>query len=133
MSTFTNIDLETLRARKDKNCISIYMPTHPKGVDEAEDRKRLEHLLDEAEKRLRDSGLDGPVIQKLLAPARVTMNFDSFWKNMSDGLAMYIGPDTASYYNVPIPFQEQLVVSDHFILEPMIPLVEIPQHDPPRI
>ncbi len=124
MSTFTRIDMETLQSRRDQNDISIYMPTHPRGVNGVEDRKRLDGLLNQIEKQLRDSGLDELMAAKLLAPARVTMKFDSFWNNFNEGLAMYIGPETARYYCVPIHFEELVVVSDHFILDPMLPLLE---------
>jgi hypothetical protein len=44
-----------------------------------------------------------------------------FWRNQSDGLAIFLQGEEMQYYTLPIYFEEYVYVADHYYLTPVIP------------
>ncbi|MBI4285436.1 MAG: hypothetical protein HY670_06005 [Chloroflexi bacterium] len=104
-------------------CVSIYMPVHKTGTDVQQNPARLKNLLGQAEDRLAASGLRSPAAQKLLAPAAALREDFFFWRQQSDGLAMFISEDFFRHYRLPVKFKETTVVADCFHIRPLIAVV----------
>jgi hypothetical protein len=103
--------------------ISIYMPTHRKGDEIQQNPIRLQNLLDEAEEQLREGGVSATKARELLAPARGYVEDDIFWQHQSEGLALFLAEEFARYYQLPFDFDELAVVSEHFHIKPLLPLL----------
>ena len=92
--------------------VSIYMPTH-----------RLKNLLDKAEDQLTADGLRAPEAQEMLEPARALLADGYFWQHQSDGLALFISPDTLRYYRAPLVFGSLVTVGDRLHLKWLLSLL----------
>ncbi len=56
MKVLTREELRLLAENEPSPCVSIYLPTHPRGEEMQEDRIRLETLVDRAEPMLLAQG-----------------------------------------------------------------------------
>lgn len=123
MRTFGREDLKSLLQVRGTPCVSIFMPTHRMGPDTKEDPIRLKNLLGSAEEQLVASGLRAPQARELLAPARALLHDTLFWRHQGDGLALFLSPGVFHHYELPLRWEELLVVSNRFHLKPLIPML----------
>lgn len=106
------------------NCISIYLPTHRAGeeVDTGQGQSRLKNSMKELTNILQRLGLKENGINRQLAPLSRLLDDTHFWRNQSDGLAIFLHGEELEYFTLPIHFKEYVYVADHFYLKPVIPL-----------
>ena len=105
-------------------CISIYLPTH-RGGDEVLRRQDAKTLLAEL-KGLRKAwhGIspDEEYIDRRLQPLMQLAAHDDFWRNQSQGLALFATEDQLRSYKLPISVPLSVQVADNYNLVPMVPL-----------
>ena len=123
MDILTKAELEQLMHKEQQWCVSIYMPTHRTGREAQQDPIRLKNLLGEAENRLTDQGVGRRDVQKMLDPASKFLQDSTFWQHQSDGLAIFLSPNRGRRFRLPLNFAELLVVTDHFHISPLLPLI----------
>ncbi|MBN2548888.1 MAG: hypothetical protein JXB15_07010 [Anaerolineales bacterium] len=104
-------------------CISLFMPTHRSGEDTRQDPIRMVNLLRQAEEQLIEKGMRTVDARTMLEPARKLEGYSPFWRHLNDGLAMYLAEGVFRYYALPMPFEEQLIVAEHFYIKPLLPLL----------
>ncbi|SMO46385.1 hypothetical protein [Fodinibius sediminis] len=105
--------------------ISIYLPTHKTGEQVQQDSIRLKNLLNEAQTQLDERELSDKRIEKLLEEPRKLLDQPLFWQHNDRGLALFISEESFDYYRVPLRFKEQVMVSDHFLITPIIPMITL--------
>jgi len=107
-----------------RNCISIYIPTARAGeeVDSKMGQRRLNNQLKALKGTLEEHGLSENEIQEVIKPAAELLEDTHFWRNQSDGLAIFLHEDKMEYYTLPLNFNERYFVADHYYLLPLIPL-----------
>ena len=107
-------------------CLSLYMPTHQAGPERYEENRiRFKNLLKKAETRLVEADLPGMKtrdIARLLAPAQGLLENGRFWAHQSEGLAIFLNFDNAYTYNLPLDFEEMVMVGQRFHIKPLLPL-----------
>jgi Bacterial archaeo-eukaryotic release factor family 7 len=118
---FTRDDLKSLLAKHESPCVSIYIPTHRGGAQE--DPIRWRNNLAQAEESLVKAAWPGPAVKDLLAPARRLQEESLFWKNQSDGLAVFLAPHFFKAYRLPLAFRETTAVANRFSVAPLLPLL----------
>jgi hypothetical protein len=123
MNLVSRVEIEALAIENDKQCISIFMPTHRAGPATQQDPIRLKNLLRSTQEQLLQRGLRRPKVDDLLQPARNLISSHSFWQHQSDGLALFLASKMFRAYRLPLDFEELLVVGDHFHLKPLLPLL----------
>jgi hypothetical protein len=101
--------------------VSLYMPTHRAGSELEQDPIRLRNLLRQAEAELKDAGMRTPDVRSLLEPAQALLQDSLFWEYLSDGLAIFLTRGEHYLFRLPIPFEEQVIVTDRFYLKPLLP------------
>jgi len=106
-------------------CVSIYLPTHRKGLDYRKDPIRLKNLLREAEQQLAAGGMDREAIQSMLAPAMALLEDEVFWKHQSDGLAVFLTDRGMERFRLPLRFRELALVNRRFHVKPLLPLLSL--------
>jgi hypothetical protein len=124
MDLFTTQHLHELIRHSQSPCVSVYMPTHRTGPEIREDSLRCKNLLQEAESRLREGGMRSNEAKALLQPCRQLQADGEFWKNQSDGLAVFIAPELSATVRVPSSFEPMAVVGRRFHVKPILPLLE---------
>ncbi len=104
----------------DPLCVSLILPTThgPEGAKEG--RLRLKNLLASArdEVRARTGALQ---TDELLAPAEEILEDDKFWRDVSQGLAIYLAKDVVKVRRVPGETSTVGLVADRFAITPTLP------------
>lgn len=122
MDSITETDLQTLIKTRETHCISIYIPTHTAGenVLQGLDAKALDVELRKIRKDLGELGWEPEQIEKRLNPIEELRLDSSFWREQSEGLAIFASGDWFKFFRVPISFDSQYTIGDRFYLVPMI-------------
>ncbi len=115
--------LKALAETQADPCISLFMPTFRFESDQEQNPIRLKNLLKEARQQLKASDRREDEIEALLKPVQATLDDSAFWRDLSDGLAIFLTPDSASMYRLPLPLDELVVVGKRFHLKPLFPLI----------
>lgn len=116
--------LDIINQGKDPS-ISIYLPTHEKGEQVQQDPIRLKNLLKQAEKELSEREMKQNEIDQLLEEPRKLLEQGLFWQHSERGLALFINPDYFEYFRVPLEFKERVMVDDHFLITPLLPMISL--------
>jgi len=109
-------------------CVSIFMPTHHKGKDVEQNTIRFKNLLHGAAKSIIDQGFRSSEAKEILEPAEKLLSDSYFWQHQSDGLAVFMAPHEFYGYRLPAQFEELALVSHHFHIKPLIPLLSTNGH-----
>jgi hypothetical protein len=117
-------DLDELLAFDQYPAVSVYLPTHSAGREVRQDAIRLRNLLSIAAKRLGAAGKRAPEVEALLAPTRKLVDDEEFWRYQEQGLAVFIGPGFDRVHKLPIAVPEELLISNHFGIKPLLPLID---------
>jgi len=115
-------ELKTLVESPQSPCISIYMPMQKAGPEIRQNPIRFKNLIREAEERLDAMGIRHTEAVDFLQPAK-ELDTAEFWEHQDHGLAIFISPTVFRYYQLPMEFQELVVVSDQFHLKPLLHLI----------
>lgn len=123
MDIFTRKDIEELMNPEEGLCVSLYMPTHRTGPDVRQDPILLKNLLNQAEEELVNANVNRLVVNTMLKPAKELIDDYKFWRNQSNGLAIFASAKKFLMYKVPQSFDKLLVVTSRFHIKPMIPIL----------
>ncbi|PMB52243.1 hypothetical protein CEN39_10900 [Fischerella thermalis CCMEE 5201] len=115
-------EIKTLVENTQSPCVSLYMPTQKAGPETRQNPIRFKNLIREAEERLTEMGMDDAKAVEFLQPAK-ELDKNEFWQHQDVGLAIFISPSVFRYYQLPMDFQELVVVSNQFHLKPLLHLV----------
>jgi hypothetical protein len=124
MNTLSKSELKRLMAYQNNPCISIFLPTHRKaGPEMQQDPLRLKNLLHQAEHMLFVRTIETTQVETLLKPIMALLTNQQIWKHPDEGLVVLRSPDMFRFYQLPSRFKEQVIVSHHFYLKPLLPLL----------
>src|SRR6266702_4826244 len=123
MDRLSKNEIKTLLEKHEGPCVSVFLPTSRGGVESQQDELRLRHQIRDSENRLLLENLRSTEVEKLLEPFNALLDDGGFWLHTVDGLAIFRTSEMFSYYRLPCSFKEQVVVSDHFYLKPLLPFL----------
>lgn len=123
MEVVTRADVAALAAPRPGPCISIYMPAHRGGAATEQDPIRFKNLLREVQAQLERRGWSPQAVCEFVEPATRLRLDAGFWKFQGDGLAFFLAPGFEKRFRVPFVFPEASVVSDRFLLKPLLSLL----------
>jgi hypothetical protein len=121
----TRENILDLAEKESKHCVSIYLPTHKTGEEMQQDPIRLKNLLAQAVEQLKDRELREKEIDELLEDARKLLDNPKFWRHNDKGLALFVSDDDFEYYRIPHAFKERVMVDDHFLITPLVPMITL--------
>ncbi|MEQ8705244.1 MAG: hypothetical protein RIC19_15060 [Phaeodactylibacter sp.] len=105
------------------NLLSIYITTY-RANHSQEDQIRYKNALKNAHEQLLKAGMDDQEAGKYLHTARELLKQERFWSYLSDGLAVFVGPDDFFHYEIlPITFDTYVSRGEQFHLSPMLPVL----------
>ena len=125
MDLLNREELEFLAQSRHRWCVSVFLPTHRAGKETLQDSVRFKNLLKEAESELLAGGVPKMKARELLAAARQLEGRASFWRQQSDGLALFLAPGFFQYFRLPLHFQELALLAEHFEIKPLLPLFTV--------
>ncbi|MTI23312.1 hypothetical protein E1176_19945 [Fulvivirga sp. RKSG066] len=126
MEIFKKSDFEKLAKVHTPNCISIYMPTHrtnAEGNGVYKDKTTLKNQLKEVSNQLLTLGMKQSEIESYTKPLHELEENENFWRNQSDGLAIFYDGEDLITHQIPKTFSEYVYVNSHFYLKPMADLI----------
>lgn len=124
MSLLPRKDIEPLLRAAGGPCVSIFLPTFRAGGERQQNPIRLKNVVrDVAERLEEDWGMRSPDADELLDPIKRLVDDNSFWLHQSDGLALFLSPDTFKSFRLPVQLRELAVVEKRFHLKPLLPLL----------
>ncbi len=121
-AVLTKETLAELAAFEGSPCITIYIPTHQSGVqvNEQHDVITFKNNLQEAEKVLKSRNFPEPTIKKCLQPAYELLSDDEFWKEQSEGLALFISDGYFKFVRLSFRCEEEVIVNSSFHLANLV-------------
>ena len=123
MDLFNRDHLGQLLQTRGGICLSFYLSTHRAGKEVLQAPIRLKNLLKTAETDLANWIPRGAETQRLLQPVLDLVDDRNFWRFQSDGLAAFLSERGVITYRLPMAFADRVVVSDHFYVKPLLPLL----------
>lgn len=121
----TRDDILNLANEEHDVCISIYLPTHEMGEEVQQDPIRLKNLLSEAREQLKEHEVSDQTIEELLEEPKKLLDQPLFWQHNNKGLALFVTEDNFDYYRIPHRFKERVMVDDHFLITPLVPMITL--------
>jgi Bacterial archaeo-eukaryotic release factor family 7 len=116
-------ELRVLMEPHNGPCLSLFLPTDTAGMDMQQKPLRLRNQLREAEHHLLLNNLPAPQVEALLEPMRALLEDAPFWLHPAEGLAVFRSPEFFCTYWLPRRFKEQVIVTRHFYLKPLLPFL----------
>lgn len=125
MARLTVRDIEELANIQRQLCISIYIPTHRYGqeVTNGMDSLSLKNELQNIKNRLEDRGLQQRYVNQLLKPAFDVVDDSPFWRELEEGLALFIAEGFFKMIKLPAPVENQNFIAKDFIVTPLLSLL----------
>jgi hypothetical protein len=117
--------VKTLTSFQSSASISIYLPTHPSGkeVNERMDTIAFKNALQQVTSTLRSRNIHDDSIKKIVSPAQQLLNNETFWNNLTPGLAVFLAEGFAKFYKMPIAPTETVYVNSSFKLKPITAVI----------
>lgn len=105
------------------NCVTIYLPTYRAGeeVDQGLGQLKLKNALKSLKTKWDRLDLSKNEIKENSTPLEELLDDVHFWRNQSDGLAIFLHEGIMKIFTLPVHFSETLYLSDHFYMLPVIP------------
>lgn len=123
MDPFERQDLRRLAETNDDFCVSMYMPTARFESESTQNPIRYKNALKSIREQLKAHELRDGEIDEILAPAEQLIDRTAFWRSLSEGLALFLTPNSSDVYRLPLRFAETVVVGPRFHLKPLFPLI----------
>lgn len=105
--------------------VTITLPTHKKGEESKQDPIRLKNLITEAKSAIKQKNNNPGYADTLLKQAIELLNKPMFWAHVDLGLVIYISENKFDVFKLPYEVNEQVVVDDHFLITPLLPLTSM--------
>lgn len=124
MDILSKEELHYLFEKRNRFCVSIFLPTRRAGLvrETEEGRIQLKDLLRDAEARLSSAGLTKSGVAELLAPAQQLTRRVAFWRYQSEGLALFLAHGFFRYFRLPLRFPAFVATAERFDVTPLLPL-----------
>ncbi len=120
---FTRSDLNDVVKTHHALGASLFLPTHPHGLETQQGPIRLNNLITTARAEMLARGVDPAEADATLAPALVLVKDHAFWQHQDLGLAVYLTGATMLTFPVPMPLTEQVVIAPRSYIRPLLPLL----------
>lgn len=122
MEILSREDVRSLFEKRNRFCVSLFLPTPREGKEVGVGRIQYKDLLRDTEERLLGAGLTKAGRDELLSAARQLERRSDFWQYQSDGLALFLTHGFFRHYRLPLKLSAFAVVADRFEITPLLPL-----------
>src|ERR1700687_321098 len=113
-------DLNSLAARRDDICVSIYLPTTPVRQETVRERIELKNLAKRALRQLETANADKRRVAALMEHLDDLVDDDEFWRFQARSLAVLATSENVRTFRVPNALAKIVEVSDRFHLKPLL-------------
>jgi hypothetical protein len=99
--------------------VTLMVDLEPRNPDRRSVKLRIQHLCEEADRRLAALGVTEEKRRELLAPIRARCDQDSQVPRDSESLVVLLSPSVQELYPLDKPLGDRVEVGDHFVLSPL--------------
>lgn len=128
MNIVNQASIDSLISHSAGTAISLYLPTHrhPTPPHIQEDQIRYKNLIAEVhdESKRKHIGHDMDTVFKQLEDK---LNDLDFWKQTTEGMAIFASLDRFEVYHLPIETDEKFSVGDSFDVAPLLAVISLDQ------
>jgi hypothetical protein len=126
MEILSREEFSKLAALRNKDCVTIYIPTHKSGVEvnEKYDPIVFKNNVQKARLNLAERGLGNREIDNLLKPATELIDDEEFWNSQQEGLAVFLSPGFSQICKTPFSLKEEMRINGSFFISPLLPMIE---------
>ena len=121
---FTRNELDKLLENRKKVNLSIFLSTGVKEGNPQQGKIRFKNLIKEGANQLQNQGLKETEIKKFIAPMEELVDYTKFWNTLDRGFAIFSTEDGMFHYNMPVEFEDTVVVKDDFYIKPLFPVFQ---------
>lgn len=124
MPLITKKEITQLHEINQEPCVSIFIPTHRAGekVLQEENSLSLKNQLKDVKDKLVKKGVKNESINDITRPIQELIDNSSFWREQSDGLAIFAADGFFESYTLPVHFKGFNYISNSFYLKPLMPM-----------
>lgn len=116
---FSRRAVEAVREAGTPPHVSLFLPTRRAWNQAKENRLAFRDLVQGADDALQGRGVSQADSEALLQPARDLVDNDAFWREATDGLALFIAPDHLSSIRLPFRPSPLQYVDRRFHIRPL--------------
>jgi hypothetical protein len=120
MYEITTNDIERLFGKREGPCVSIFVPACGSRSGKERSSLRLKRLLKKALELVRCADFNETNIDRIIEHLRILTKHAAFLMPRGDGLVLFLSPRVLRYYRLSRDYPESLVISDHFLLAPLL-------------
>jgi hypothetical protein len=115
---------------KGDNCVSVYLPTHRAGVEvnENADKLSFKSILQNVSNTLKQKGVDVLQIQKILDQGQELLRNDTFWRNLDQGLAVFMAENFFRFAKMPDAPRGEIMINSTFMLKPLVNAMTVKEY-----
>lgn len=119
-----------LAAFKSSYCVSIFMQTHRAGVEgnEQADITTFKSALQQVAASMRQKDFDAVAIQKMLEPGHELLRDEKFWRNMNQGLAVFVADGFFKFVKMPETPAIEMIENSSFYLKPLVNAMTVKEY-----
>lgn len=124
MPLITKKEITQLHEINQEPCVSIFIPTHRAGekVLQEENSLSLKNQLKDVKDKLVKKGVKNESINDITRPIQELIDNSSFWREQSDGLAIFATDGFFESHTLPVHFKGFNYISNSFYLKPLMPM-----------
>ena len=123
MDQLTQAQVLNLLDQEAQPSVSIFIPTQKKSPESHQNPIRFGNAIKKARTDLQKADLVNHQIKEQITLAEKLFDNDDFWMHQGHGLAIFISQDAIHHYRLSIPVPEQVFVTTHFVVRPLLPLL----------
>lgn len=108
------------------HAVSIYMPCSEGGKIKLEEnlQKELKSYLDTVRQHLKDDGTPETEADRILKYGYDQLRSRDLWHHQGNGLALFMSPETCTYFHLPDPVHAHHTIGRKFHLRHLAPALE---------
>jgi len=123
MDNFNTTDLKDLLEVAAYPCVSWLIPTVEKGRETRQNPIRFKNAMQVASMQIDHLPKGERPANDFLVSLEKMLDDDSYWRNLSSGLAVFIAPGFFRSFRLRLKLPELVVVSRRFYLKALLPLI----------
>ncbi len=123
MNVLTKKEFEELTKIEFTSCVSFFIPTHRRGVEvgKKQDQLVFKNQIKAVQEKLSQRGWEKKNIKEFLHPANELLKDKFFWRNQTEGLAIFLTHTYFNFFNLPFEVSDYFHIGQNFYLRPLVP------------
>jgi hypothetical protein len=105
-------------------CVSLYIPADPLNANPKANSIAFKNVVNDTLTELNSHKIKDKTAQTLDALCENILDDKIFWKGNQQSFAFFVSGDMVKYYKLPTSHPDFVMITDHFYITPMIPLID---------